>query len=289
MNTNCEYTGPKYEGDVYTTIEFIDPELAKRYLEKNENNRSISRKAVEKYKRDIASGEWTLNGETISFYKSGRLKNGQHRLTAIVEVGIGAWIIVVRNIADEDVIADRGVTRTVGNILEMAGYDSFVRNNSVIGALNILCQMRESGRNLTENEIAKIIDRQGNTIEKAYKACRIGSTKPICKKAAVIAAFICAIYTGTKIEDVERFAECVNSGFYKGEGETSSVVANKYLTGQTARSNALKTKIEISRFTFNALKDFEMGKPRYKAYSTGIEPKEFSKTIEGFFGKEATA
>lgn len=282
------YTGPKYTGPVTCAIEFITPELAAKYLEKNAGNRSISRKAVEKYKRIIAAGQWKLNGEPIAFYKSGTLKNGQHRLTAIAEGTTGVWMIVVRNVADEDVIADRGVARTVGNILEMAGYDKSVRNNSVIGALNLLYQMKEGGRlNLTEDETAKVINCQENTIQAAYKACRIGSTTPVCKKAAVIAAFICAIYTGIDSGVVERFAECVNSGFYNGDAETSSVVARNYLTGKTANSNALKTKIEMSWFTFQALKDFEKGTQRAKAYATTKEPKEIRKTVEDFFGKEA--
>lgn len=283
MSENYKYTGPEYTGEVTTSIEFIDPELARRYLGKNIGNRKISKKAVNKYKRIIKSGSWKLNGETIAFYKSGRLKDGQHRLTAIVEAGRGIWSVVVRGVDDEDVIGDRGVTRTVGNILEMAGYEGNVRNNSVIGALNILYQMKSGHKTMTENEVARAIDSKGNTIVAAYKASLKGSTAPICKKAAVIAAFICAIHTGIETEVVESFAECVNSGFYEGEKETSSVIARNYISSETAKSNAFKAKVEMAQITLQALKDFKNGTPRRRAYTTGKEQKEISMTIKDFF------
>ena len=86
----------------YYEIE-VSPEMAKEWLEKNnqKTNRKIDRKQVEKYKREIKSGNWMLNGDTIRFYISGTLADGQHRLIAIVETGITVLCSIIENVPDE--------------------------------------------------------------------------------------------------------------------------------------------------------------------------------------------
>lgn len=84
----------------------VDPELAERWLARNPNNRNLRRAVVDSYARDMSTGNWVLNGETIKLDVAGRLVDGQHRLSAVVAAEVTVPMIVVRGV-------DPGVMDTV--------------------------------------------------------------------------------------------------------------------------------------------------------------------------------
>lgn len=83
---------------ITSTIETITPALAKKYLEKNTNNRPVRENNVNKWAHAILSGQWAINGETIKFSDEGILLDGQHRLMAIIKTGTAVQTIVVRGL-----------------------------------------------------------------------------------------------------------------------------------------------------------------------------------------------
>lgn len=72
----------------------ITPAIALQFLEHNRGNRSLNKKRVANYAREIAAGAWMMNGENIKFARSGRLLDGQHRLHAVVlsQMPIVSWV-----------------------------------------------------------------------------------------------------------------------------------------------------------------------------------------------------
>ena len=81
------------------TVENITPEKAREYLKTNTDNyRKISRAKAAIYAREMKAGKWELNGEGIMFAEDGTLKNGQHRLAAILMAGIPVRMTVIRGI-----------------------------------------------------------------------------------------------------------------------------------------------------------------------------------------------
>lgn len=100
----------------------ITGEMARQMLDKNNANRPVSRREVERLKRILEYGKWRYNGEAIKFDTRGELKDGQHRLTAIAETNIPAEILVVRDLEPEafDTL-DQGRKRTGGDVLYMKG------------------------------------------------------------------------------------------------------------------------------------------------------------------------
>ena len=75
-------------------LEFITPEKALSWLSNNPNNRPINEKLVNELCQKIRSKKWTEKGGAIEVFYTGRLINGQHRLTAIVRTGIPVKIKV---------------------------------------------------------------------------------------------------------------------------------------------------------------------------------------------------
>jgi len=81
---------------------FITPELADEIIKtRNNRNRPLRRDHVNDFKSELQNGTFKEVG-TITVGKSGTLLDGQHRLKAIAESGIGAYMTVVLGQDDDD-------------------------------------------------------------------------------------------------------------------------------------------------------------------------------------------
>lgn len=108
---------------VSVDYEYITPELAQNLLDRNiETNRNINRVNLDKVKTALTEEAFIFNGDTIKITSEEELCDGQHRLMAIVETGIGCWMLVVRGVTTEamDTI-DQNLTRTVAQMLHIRG------------------------------------------------------------------------------------------------------------------------------------------------------------------------
>jgi hypothetical protein len=83
------------------TVETIGPERAEQYLAANRGNRNIVQAHVSALARDIRNGQWMFNAQPICFSASGRLLNGQHRLSAVLEAGQPIEVLLMRGLAEE--------------------------------------------------------------------------------------------------------------------------------------------------------------------------------------------
>ena len=62
------------------------PDMALRWLGNNPRNRPLDMKRVEEFRGKIRGGTWRPN-PPVEVFESGRLWDGQHRLSAIVQEG----------------------------------------------------------------------------------------------------------------------------------------------------------------------------------------------------------
>ena len=84
------------------TWEHITPEIAKSMLERVGKQRAVVRGHVITLARALTEGEWpSRHPAPIVFDSSGALIDGQHRLLAIIESGVGTELLVVRGINPE--------------------------------------------------------------------------------------------------------------------------------------------------------------------------------------------
>ena len=104
----------------------LTPELARKFLEGNENNRPCSQTHVNRLAREISEGRWKFNGDTIC--RSGtRLIDGQHRCQAVVKSGIAIRTILVDEIEDGVFdTKDCGRKRTAADVLAVVGEKNYV-------------------------------------------------------------------------------------------------------------------------------------------------------------------
>ena len=101
-------------------VEVITPAMASNMLETiNVKNRKIRPAVVERYAAMIKNGEWKLSPEAIVIANTGRLLNGQHRLSAVAKANMAVRLLVIRG-PSEDVfeVLDRGVLRSTADALQ---------------------------------------------------------------------------------------------------------------------------------------------------------------------------
>lgn len=108
---------------VATRVVLITPELAGDFLASNfANNRVLRTERANEYARQMAQGQWTLAEAAIVFDASGRMVNGQHRLTACIQAGVPFLSIVAVGVDSAAILnLDTGYTRTVGQSLHIQG------------------------------------------------------------------------------------------------------------------------------------------------------------------------
>ena len=58
-------------------------------------NRSMSNTVADNYARDMANGNWHPSWDAITISKNGVVKNGQHRLKAILKSGVSCPFLVI--------------------------------------------------------------------------------------------------------------------------------------------------------------------------------------------------
>ena len=121
----------------------ITPELAANYLKFNVKNRKTSEKHISFLTKEMKEGRFLENGEGIKFDKYGELKDGQHRLKAIVISGKSYYIPVIRGVEPLAMATyDTGKNRSANDVLKINGFsysniiapiiikiDTYKRNN----------------------------------------------------------------------------------------------------------------------------------------------------------------
>lgn len=78
------WTGGLDYSTLRTEYLIVTPQMAREWLERNTFNRPVTPGHVATMVRDILAGRWVLTHQGISFAKSGRLMDGQHRLLAVL-------------------------------------------------------------------------------------------------------------------------------------------------------------------------------------------------------------
>jgi hypothetical protein len=115
----------------------ITPGMAREWIRRHEATVSAERAAnggkardnrplrvesgVEKYARDMKSGKWHRNGESVKIARTGAIVDGQHRLYACLRAGVAFCSVVVTGVdpAAQDTV-DTGLPRRFSDQLAIA-------------------------------------------------------------------------------------------------------------------------------------------------------------------------
>ena len=145
-----------------TEIVYVTPQMASDMLTHNAGNRRLRRSRIEGIKDSYARGEYIITHQGIAFSKSGKLLDGQHRLTAISEMLFGSYpMLVTTGLSEEAFKAmDVGVKRTAADALQRED-QRVVQTASLIAKI---CTSNRSG--VTPTLLMPVID----NIEREHNA-----------------------------------------------------------------------------------------------------------------------
>ena len=209
--------------EMYFSKEFITKDIADRYLCNNPLNRTIKKK-VECIKHDLMHGNFVLTHQAIALSEDNELIDGQHRLTAISETGIPAWMWVCHN-APRSAKIDRGTSRTDREALYMAGdidKGTIAWNKCTFPLVSFIIQRSFNTSSLigiTEENKYNVYLKFKELIDPIISLEYIGRGGKI-RSAIVFYSMLCALNSGIRIETIKKWYQILSSGdFYSDDHE----------------------------------------------------------------------
>lgn len=250
-----------------TIREFVTPELALEWLANNQNNRNLRQSDVDYLRDCILSGTWRTTHQGIAFYEDGTLADGQHRLHAIVDAGIGVYVNVTRGLPMENADAiDRGIPRNNRDHLHFRGVKSDTRRVAACVCMINQYFVERSGnatrwskKRLRPDEFAKFYSAFCEAIEFSFS----------CHKqmhACVMAAIASAWFTCDR-ERLSQFCSLIGSGVATDPSDQAAIrlrdflIKKQYGQGESARNDLFLKACA-------ALRAFLDGRPITKLYAT---------------------
>ena len=221
------------------TYEFISPEMAGELLEKNTNNRSLSWGTIRQYANDIKSGNWDSGvGSAISIDEKGMLRDGQHRLWAIVESDCGIWTWVCRGVSCNG-IYDNNRKRSLidqGNIIAPELEDIF-KSKRYIAMARWLIGFIDHGnhrRAISPNEILDFTAEHKNDLNRFFENVPITTHCRSISVASVHIAIFSAYMAGINADDLKHFYEVLCSGMSTCAEEFPIISFRNYMINKGA-------------------------------------------------------
>ncbi len=160
----------------------ITREDAARLMEKNTNNRPITKATLKRYTKEMAEGKWRYNGETIKISKSGYIFDGQHRLQSVIDSGVTIEAELINDI-DDDVFdtIDVGKQRTNGDMFAIAGVKNSTSVSSVINpfyCLMVKTPKSAAGSVLSKHDALCVYKAYSSDIDSLHITRRFMSVPP---------------------------------------------------------------------------------------------------------------
>jgi hypothetical protein len=242
----------------------ITPSIAEIFLTRNVSNfRPLSQSVIDGYAADMAAGHWKANGDTIVFSTDRILRNGQHRLKAIIKSGKTILTYVIFD-APETEFYDSGYKRSVIANLRDRGIPA---TSIMTGIARIIV----SGGPSVGKSPAGIIDQYvENNFDYLAKAQKIICTKQggSGRKAACGAIAYCMLRNSDISEsELTDFFSIVNSQNSAGVNKdpSSALVLSKQLS--LMRGGGKANQAKQLEYTIKAIEDFHSDITRKRNYT----------------------
>jgi hypothetical protein len=204
-------------------VEHVTPGEATKLLAANDHNRNLRPSRVAQLAEAMRRGEWELNGETIKVAEDGTLLDGQHRLEAVVESGIGIDTLIMRNLPmrAQDTV-DTGRRRRLADILKIEGYAD---SHALAAGVSILHRLRSGsridyshGNAPSAQQALDLIDKEPQIIQSVVVARRV--TKAVGGPIGIFSALHCVFLEIDPDPTEEFYARLVDGARLEPEDPT---------------------------------------------------------------------
>lgn len=213
--------------------EFITPKRAAELLETNHSNRKLSRGTVEAYSQDIIAGNWDETvGSAISIDEKGILRDGQHRLTAIVKTGKGIHSWICYGVSSDGIYDNNRKRSNVDQIAIMrADFEGIYKNPKYVSVARAIIAHNAKGTNRRTTTPKELIDFTVNHKDEldGFFLEIPQTTSPKISIAVVWLALFMAYMDGVKISDILHFYDVLCSGMSTKQEEFPIIAYRNYL------------------------------------------------------------
>jgi hypothetical protein len=160
----------------------VTPEMAAKWLGKNEGNRKLREHRAAYLARAIDEGKFKLTHQAIAITRKGRLIDGQHRLRAIILANTAAPLVVATDVPDDTfAVLDAGLPRTMAERLRS--------DKKETGICTSMFRLLVGRSNAHEYEIEVMLDVFGGAL-RALDAVPPSRSSRKFEKYAFLAAFV---------------------------------------------------------------------------------------------------
>lgn len=204
----------------------VTPKIAAEYLSANiDNYRTLKPTKVAAYARDMANGRWHFTGDPLVFDWNGVLRQGQHRLNAVVESGATIQFLVIRGVDPQaQDVMDSGLARTAADAL---GHHGFKNNQAIAATFNVVycyenglyknaMSMPDSKAKLTVAEIVEAAQARPDLVEAAQVAVRL---KHAVRLPVGALALSWSVLNDIDTDDAKEFFERIENMQTGGKGD----------------------------------------------------------------------
>lgn len=243
----------------------IDKERALDLLSRNHKNRKLKRHTLSSYVDQMKSGNWKENGEPIIIDKNGEIKDGQHRLQAVVKAEYSYIVPIIYDV-EPDVMdtIDTGSNRTAADVLFLNGF----KYSAYISKMAKQIIKYNSGLSMGNNDAMKVITNASvlkfaeENKELFYSIIR--SVLPIHNKSSKefvltdLCFYLYIISNGKPVDQHFNFIKNL-SGLIVSEGDACSYV--RRLVSNSKKSKVTLNKNYVLALVIKAYNSFIIGNP----------------------------
>lgn len=265
MNTSRDYFSRIGPGCQLTTrVETITKPTALEMLKHNDANprKRVNWNHVKAIAADMKAERWMLNGEPIVFDADGNLKDGQHRLQAIVMADVSVSMLVVRGVDPNVDLFDFGLKRKLGQTMGVSNNVETLARVITSNAYSV--SMPPTG--IAESYVTAHLEQMREAIAIAYQGGNKG-WRVVGNRRDTHVPIYMLIRFGENANELRQFMGVVNSQFgIDGRECSPAIVLYKYLWDKRSHKTRASVLEGIETFLC-AYGDFKAGKPRRKAYA----------------------
>lgn len=265
--------------------ETVTPSQAAAWLHRNGKNRVLNTKRVETLAAAMRRGEWRVTAEAIKLDEHGNIRDGQHRLHAIVRSGVSIRTWVARGVSEDAFdVMDSGRSRSVTDVL---GIHDFGMKHATGAAVRLLmCYERYNTFEPNIYEAQAIVSPV--TVLKYLQehpdvsaGVRLGDR---VKHAGLIGGVgtwgaLFTLFSRKSTEDAHLFAHHLSTGEDMGSGHPALLLRNRLSKSVSKPVQSHDDREQMAAVVIKAWNAFRLGKSLSTLYwrSTGLKPEPFPK------------
>lgn len=217
-----------------TQLTLVTPKMAREWLKQNHSNRPMRPNVVDGFHKAYERGEWKVTHQGIAFSDTGRLLDGQHRLTFISELPEGKSVPmnVTHEMAEDTFDAiDIGVGRTMGDVYGISG--DFI----AVGRFFAKLANGSTSHGLTNQSVKPFVDWSTPELEELLTFCP--TKKKMWSSAPVRAAAIYQLKRGHDSDFVKIAYHSLVLSDVASMPFAAQALMKQYMTGKIVSARSL--------------------------------------------------